>query len=203
MSAHDDARAFPGDPVLQQRLAKYMVLQCFRNSMLEDLHAGISPSSAAGDYSDVTVSSPYGVIVPSRREPHPESTSAVHTAALRSGAVHVGRDRETTGTQTAQAPGLHRQAGYHPGLVSTAHCPQADGYDEVAFSDFTRGRFDRGQLAWWMRMRPKRPRRSGYFCFASSGCFFFTFSTFGMATFTTYGFLGFRLQKFWWCSSAG
>ena len=62
MSAHDDARAFLGDPVLQQRLAKYMVLQCFRNSMLEDLHAGISPSSAAGDYSDVTVSSPYGVI---------------------------------------------------------------------------------------------------------------------------------------------
>jgi len=39
-----------------------MVLHCFRNSMLEDLHAGISPSSAAGDYSDVTVSSPYGVI---------------------------------------------------------------------------------------------------------------------------------------------
>ena len=62
MRAHDDARAFLGDPVLQQRLAKYMVLQCFRNSMLEDLHAGISPSSAAGDYSDVTVSSPYGVI---------------------------------------------------------------------------------------------------------------------------------------------
>jgi hypothetical protein len=62
MSAHDDARAFLGDPVLQQRLAKYMVLQCFRNSLLEDLHAGISPSSAAGDYSDVTVSSPYGVI---------------------------------------------------------------------------------------------------------------------------------------------
>jgi hypothetical protein len=62
MSAHDDARAFLGDPVLQQRLAKYAVLQCFRNSMLEDLHAGISPSSAAGDYSDVTVSSPYGVI---------------------------------------------------------------------------------------------------------------------------------------------
>jgi hypothetical protein len=39
-----------------------MVLQCFRNSMLEDLHAGTSPSSAAGDYSDVTVSSPFGVI---------------------------------------------------------------------------------------------------------------------------------------------
>ena len=62
MSAHDAVRAFVTDPVLQKRLAKYMVLQCFRNSPLEDLHAGISPSSAAGDYSDVQVSSPYGTI---------------------------------------------------------------------------------------------------------------------------------------------
>src|SRR5215469_1920374 len=62
MSAHDEARTLITDPVLQRRLAKYMVLQCFRNSVLEDLHAGVSPSSAAGDYSDVTVSSPYGVI---------------------------------------------------------------------------------------------------------------------------------------------
>ena len=62
MSAENEVRALIRDPVLQQRLAKYMVLQCFRNSMLEDLHAGTSPSSAAGDYSDVTVSSPYGVI---------------------------------------------------------------------------------------------------------------------------------------------
>jgi hypothetical protein len=36
--------------------------QCFRNSMLEDLHAGTSPSSTSGDYEDVTVTSPYGVI---------------------------------------------------------------------------------------------------------------------------------------------
>jgi hypothetical protein len=62
MNAHDEVRAPITDSVLQQRLAKYMVLHCFRNSILEDLHAGISPSSAAGDYSDVTVSSPYGVI---------------------------------------------------------------------------------------------------------------------------------------------
>jgi hypothetical protein len=62
MNAHEAVRAFVTDPVLQKRLAKYMVLQCFRNSLLEDLHAGISPSSAAGDYSDVQVSSPYGSI---------------------------------------------------------------------------------------------------------------------------------------------
>jgi hypothetical protein len=62
MGANEEVRAFISDTVLQQRLAKYLVLQCFRNSMLEDLHAGTSPSSASGDYSDVSVSSPYGVI---------------------------------------------------------------------------------------------------------------------------------------------
>lgn len=30
--------------------------------MLEDLHAGTSPSSASGDYAGVTFSTPYGVI---------------------------------------------------------------------------------------------------------------------------------------------
>ena len=48
--------------VLQQRLAKYLVLQCVRNSQLEDLHTGIAPSSATGDYADVTVTSPFGSI---------------------------------------------------------------------------------------------------------------------------------------------
>src|SRR5437899_12920379 len=62
MSSHDEVRAFIKDPVLQQRLAKYLVLQCVRNSHLEDLHAGIAPSSATGDYADVTVTSPFGSI---------------------------------------------------------------------------------------------------------------------------------------------
>jgi hypothetical protein len=62
VSDYDEVREFVTDPALQRRLAKYMVLQCFRNSMLEDLHAGTSPCSASGDYSDVTVSSAYGVI---------------------------------------------------------------------------------------------------------------------------------------------
>ncbi len=62
MSAHEEVRAFMTGPMLQQRLAKCLVLQCFRNSMLEDLHAGISPSSASEDYSDVTVGRPCGVI---------------------------------------------------------------------------------------------------------------------------------------------
>ncbi|MBU3990813.1 MAG: hypothetical protein KJ702_16060, partial [Gammaproteobacteria bacterium] len=28
-------------PVMQKRLAKYLALKCFRNSVLEDLHSGI------------------------------------------------------------------------------------------------------------------------------------------------------------------
>jgi hypothetical protein len=55
-------RQFVTEPLLQERLAKAIVLECFRNSVLEDLHAGISPCSAAGDYSDVLVNSPYGAI---------------------------------------------------------------------------------------------------------------------------------------------
>ena len=58
--------AIRGNAVLHQRLAKYLVLQCVRNSQLEDLHAGIAPSSAIGDYADVTVTSPFGSIPWSR-----------------------------------------------------------------------------------------------------------------------------------------
>ena len=60
MGSSDAIRLFITEPVLQQRLAKLIVLECFRNSALEDLHAGISPCSATGDYSDVLVNSPYG-----------------------------------------------------------------------------------------------------------------------------------------------
>jgi len=45
-----------------KRLAKYLAQQCFRNTMLEDLHAGIVPDSQTGDYTDVVVRSPYGEI---------------------------------------------------------------------------------------------------------------------------------------------
>ena len=40
----DEQHALIVDPVLQQRLAKYLVLQCFRNSVLEDFHSGVAPS---------------------------------------------------------------------------------------------------------------------------------------------------------------
>lgn len=39
-----------------------MALHCVRNTVIEDYHAGISPSSKTGDYSDVKVVTPYGEI---------------------------------------------------------------------------------------------------------------------------------------------
>lgn len=41
---------------------KLLVVNCVRNTFLEDLHCGTSPSSKTGDYSDVKVVSPYGEI---------------------------------------------------------------------------------------------------------------------------------------------
>ena len=55
-------RALITDPAVQQRLAKHRVHECFRNSELENLHAGIVPDSKAGDYSDVKVVTPFGEI---------------------------------------------------------------------------------------------------------------------------------------------
>ena len=58
----ETARKLSSDPELMKRLAKYLAQQCFRNTMLEDLHAGITPNSQTGDYTDVVVRSPYGEI---------------------------------------------------------------------------------------------------------------------------------------------
>ena len=43
-------------------LATMLAFHCVRDSSLEDLHAGIFPSSKTGDYTDVKVVSPYGEI---------------------------------------------------------------------------------------------------------------------------------------------
>ena len=47
---------------LRARLAKLMARDCFRNTILEDFHAGKVPSSQAGDHSDVKVVTPFGEI---------------------------------------------------------------------------------------------------------------------------------------------
>lgn len=62
MNKDESVKALITDPVLQQRLAKYLVLKCFRNSVLEDLHAGIIPDSKSGGFSDVVVRTPFGEI---------------------------------------------------------------------------------------------------------------------------------------------
>ena len=45
-----------------RRLALSMALVCVRNTCIEDIHAGITPSSQAGDFSDMKVVTPYGEI---------------------------------------------------------------------------------------------------------------------------------------------
>jgi hypothetical protein len=45
-----------------QLAAQMLALNCVRNSPLEDLHAGIYPSSKTGDFSDVKVVTPFGEI---------------------------------------------------------------------------------------------------------------------------------------------
>src|SRR6516164_7072942 len=58
----NSARLLTENPQVLKRLAKYMAQQCFRNTVLEDYHAGITPYSEAGDYSDVFVKTPAGEI---------------------------------------------------------------------------------------------------------------------------------------------
>jgi len=62
MNKDDAVKSLITDPVMQQRIAKYLVLKCFRNSALEDLHTGMVPDSKTGDYTDVVVHTPFGQI---------------------------------------------------------------------------------------------------------------------------------------------
>ncbi|MCG2711983.1 MAG: hypothetical protein L6416_06635 [Candidatus Omnitrophica bacterium] len=45
-----------------KKLAKIMTLHCCRNTFIEELHTGTTPSSKTGDFSDVKVVTPYGEI---------------------------------------------------------------------------------------------------------------------------------------------
>jgi hypothetical protein len=47
---------------IAKRLALGMAVLCVRNTCIEDVHAGITPNSQAGDYSDVKVVTPFGEI---------------------------------------------------------------------------------------------------------------------------------------------
>jgi hypothetical protein len=50
------------DQALAALLAKSIAALCVRNTFLEDLHAGTTPSSQSGNNSDVKVVTPYGEI---------------------------------------------------------------------------------------------------------------------------------------------
>ena len=56
------AKELSNNPELLKRLAKCVALHSVRNTELENLHAGIVPNSATGDFSDVKVVSPFGEI---------------------------------------------------------------------------------------------------------------------------------------------
>src|SRR5438270_13269369 len=56
----NSARLLARNPQVLKRLTKYMARLCFRNTVLEDYHAGITPYPEAGDYSDVFVKTPAG-----------------------------------------------------------------------------------------------------------------------------------------------
>lgn len=45
-----------------RKLAQMLVHECVRNTQLETLHTGITPSSASGDFEDVKVITPFGEI---------------------------------------------------------------------------------------------------------------------------------------------
>ena len=47
---------------IARRLATAMAVHCVRNTSIEDIHAGIEPYSASGDFSDVKVVTPVGEI---------------------------------------------------------------------------------------------------------------------------------------------
>ena len=46
------------------RLAKVMAMMCVRNTMLENIHAGVVPVTRTGDYSDVVVVDAEGRPIP-------------------------------------------------------------------------------------------------------------------------------------------
>ena len=47
---------------IAKRLALGIALMCVRNTCIEDIHAGVEPSSEAGDFSDVKAVTPFGEI---------------------------------------------------------------------------------------------------------------------------------------------
>ena len=87
------------DEQLQSLLIRTMVLVSVRNTMLEDIHAGLTPVTRTGDYSDVTVIDADG-----RRIPWPD-VSHIDNDAMRALMRQVV-DRVHTFTVRSNEPGF-------------------------------------------------------------------------------------------------
>ena len=84
------------DDALQSLLIRTMVLVCVRNSKIEDIHAGFTPVTKTGDYSDVTVIDADGRRIPwpdvshiddeQMRDFMRQVVDRIHTFTVRSGA---------------------------------------------------------------------------------------------------------------------
>ena len=58
----ETVRKLKKSATIRKRLAKSSAQQCFRNSEIENIHAGTGPSSETGDFSNVKVITPFGEI---------------------------------------------------------------------------------------------------------------------------------------------
>lgn len=122
----------PADRKINTRLALTLVETCVRNTGLETLHAGRFPVSATGDFSDVTVVTPFGEIPwmeVSRISDlemkalmieitdrvftyltHPDAMAGIHTSTQTWGSSEAGRQPDETGRAPADREG-GRQCG--------------------------------------------------------------------------------------------
>jgi hypothetical protein len=65
--------------------------------------------------------------IPGHRESDLKGQASLATAAIQLRTHYPGRDRKTTGTQSAPRSGLYGQTGYDPGVVSETGRPEFDG----------------------------------------------------------------------------
>lgn len=111
MNANPDA--------LSSILIRIMVLACVRNSELENIHAGLTPVTKTGDYSDVTVIDADG-----RRILWPE-VSHIDDEAMRDLMRQVA-DRIYTFERRAQEPGFLERIGPWMDVASRWDEPKLD-----------------------------------------------------------------------------
>ena len=107
------------DQKLASLLVRTMAITCVRNTMIEDIHAGLEPVTRTGDYSDVTVIDADG-----RRIPWPD-VSHLDDEAMRALMRQVV-DRLYTFQVRAEEPGFLDQIGRWMDVASRWDEPKLD-----------------------------------------------------------------------------